>query len=411
MVPVTVFLVVLLLVALLSRRLVDGPLTPPTIMALVGLALAATGSIDVQVDTAGFRLGTEVTLSLVLFADATRIPLRALRSVERLPARLLGIGLPLSIALLTATAMLVLDLQLGPALLVGGALAATDAALARVIVTSEALPTRIRETVNVESGLNDGLATPVVTFAIALTAEEATGSASAVNEALVALGVAVVVGVVVGLLGGWALRWAAGHHRVDTVFAQLFGLALVGLVIVVCTSLGAITFVAAFLAGSAFGQAYGDDTAHVMEFSEDLARLFTLAAFFAFGLALLPDALAAVTLAEVIVVVVALTVARMLPVGIALAGSGLRPASTALVGWFGPRGLATVLFALIALEDLDGELPERAVNVMVLTVLASLVLHGASARPLTRRYARWLRDAGPGAETPEDEVTMSRTRW
>ncbi len=409
MVAVSIFIVVVLATALWSRRLVDGPVTPPTILALAGLLAATVGGVEFGVEAAGVRLATEVTLSLVLFVDATRIPLRALRKVERLPARLLGIGLPLSIALLTGLAMLLLGLALGPALLVGAALAATDAALARSIVESPALPAGIRETVNVESGLNDGLATPVVTVAIVLTASEATGSLSLLNDAMVSLLLAVVIGLAIGLVGGWGMRWASSRRQLDGVFAQLFGLALVGLVVVASMATGAITFVAAFLAGSAFGQAWGDDSAHVMEFTEDTARLLTVAAFFAFGMLLLPDALAAVTAMDLVVVALALTVARMGPVAIALAGSGMRGPSVALVGWFGPRGLATVLFALIALEELGGELPERALTVLVVTVLASLVLHGASAGPLVRRYAAWLdREVVDGPAV--DDVDMTRTR-
>lgn len=415
MVAVAIFVVVVLATALWSRRLVDGPITPPTVLAVAGLVAATLGGIEVGVETAGIRLATEITLSLVLFVDATRIPLRALHKAERLPARLLGIGLPLSIALLTGLAMLLLELELGPALLVGGALAATDAALARSIVESAVLPTGIRETVNVESGLNDGLATPVVTVAIVLTASEATGSLALLNDAVVSLVVAVVIGLAVGLVGGRTLRWAASRHQLDGVFAQLFGLALVGLVVVVSTATGAITFVAAFMAGSGFGQAYGDDTAHVMEFTEDTARLLTVAAFFAFGLLLLPDALAAVTPEVVVVVALALTVGRMAPVAIGLLGTGLRWPTVALVGWFGPRGLATVLFALIALEDLGDGLPEPALTVLVLAVLASLVLHGATAGPLIRRYAAWLdrtRPDGVDGSSPMagGDIEMTRTR-
>lgn len=420
MVPLVVFLVVLLATAVWSRRLVDGPITPPTILTVAGLAVAVGSGAELPVDTAGVRLATEVTLSLVLFADATRIPLPALRSAAGLPGRLLGIGLPLSIALMTGLTMLVTGMGFAPSLLVGAALSATDAALASIIVESRDLPARIRETINVESGLNDGLATPVVTIAIALVLEQSHGTSAFMESVVWPLLTAVVIGVVVGWVGGRVLRWAGDHDLLDGVFAQVGTIGLVGLVMAISQATGAIMFVAAFLAGSAFRQAHGDDTAHLVEFTEDAARLLTMAAFFAFGMVQLPQGLADMSVPSVVVAAVALTIGRMLPTTIALVDSGLRPPTVALIGWFGPRGLATVLFALLAAEELGDALPPQAVSVMAVTVMGSLVLHGATARPLTSRYVAWLRHQHPtpGSKAPDvpiagmtgDDVEVTRTR-
>jgi len=421
-VPLVVLLVLLLASSLVSRRLVNGPVTPPAIVTVAGLALVVVAGQELSLDTAGLRLATEVTLSLVLFVDASRVPLRSLEQRAALPGRLLGIGLPLSISTLTGLAMLVLDLPLGPALLVGAALSATDAALARVIVESEDLPTLVRQAVNVESGLNDGLATPVVTIAIALAAGTMQGTQDVVNEFVAPVGGAIVLGIAIGAAAGVAVRAARRRDLVDEVFAQLAIVAVVGLVVAAAIATGAITFVAAFLAGSAFRQVCGPTADEVTAYTEDSARLLTIAAFFAFGMTLLPDGLAVLTARDWVVVVAALTVGRMVPVMIALVGTGLRWPTTAFIGWFGPRGLATVLFTLLAVEEAEAGLPDRALAVLATTVLASLVLHGATAGWLTGRYVAWLdarrAESDHGASMPEvamadddgHQVEVTRTR-
>ncbi len=409
MVPVVVLLALVLASSLVSRRLVNGPVTPPAIATVAGLALVLLGGPELSLDAAGLRLATEVTLSLVLFVDASRVPLRSLRHRSGLPRRLLGIGLPLSIATLTGLAILVLDLPIGPALLVGAALSATDAALARVIVESEDLPAVVREAVNVESGLNDGFATPVVTIAIAMSAGQMQDAQGVANAFLVPLGTAIVLGIAIGAVAGLLLRAARRRDLVDEVFAQLAIVALVGLVVAAAIATGAVTFVAAFLAGSAFRQACGSTADEVTAYTEDSARLLTIAAFFAFGMTLLPDGLAVLTGRDLVVVVAALTVGRMVPVVVALAGTGLRWPTTTFIGWFGPRGLATVLFVLLAVEEAGGDLPDRALAVLATTVLASLVLHGASAGWLTRRYATWLETyrSGSDGDGPVPELVMA----
>lgn len=389
MVVVAVFLVVVVAVAMVSRHLVDGPITPPAVMIVAGLAIGlVTGSTGP--DTRTTILIAEVTLSLVLFMDASRIAPRMLRHGKSLPSRLLGIGLPVSIALTTALAMVVLDLGLGPALLLGGALSATDAALAGIIVETDTLPRRLRQAVNVESGLNDGLATPVVTIAIGITLGAVHELQGVVGELLVPVGGAVVLGVVTGALGGWLLRSARQRDIVDPTWAQLGTLGIIGGAIALSMALGVIAFVAAFVAGLAFRARMGSHADEVSGHTEDTAQFLTAGAFFLFGLLLPSLGLGDVTMGEVVVAVASLTVVRMAAVALAMWGTRDAWQTVAMIGWFGPRGLATVLFGLIAIEEAGAAVPPPAVAVLALAVCGSVAAHGITAAPLTRRYASWL---------------------
>ena len=407
MVVVAAFVVVVVAVAVVSRHLVDGPITPPAVMIVAGLATGlVTGSTGP--DTQTTILIAEVTLSLVLFMDASRIAPRMLRHGTSLPSRLLGIGLPVSIALTTALGMVVLDLGLGPALLLGGALSATDAALAGIIVESDTLPRRLRQAVNVESGLNDGLATPVVTIAIAITLGAVQELEGVVGEFLVPVGGAVALGGVTGALGGWLLRSARQRDIVDPTWAQLGTLGIIGVAIVVSMALGVIAFVAAFVAGLAFRACMGPHADEVSDHTKDTAQFLTAGAFFLFGLLLPSLGLGGVTMGEVVVAVLSLTVVRMAAVALAMWGTEDAWQTVAMIGWVGPRGLATVLFGLIAIEEAGAAVPRPAVWVLVLAVFGSVAAHGITAAPLTRRYAHWLEghtaEAAQGPGRPVDPM-------
>ncbi len=404
MLLIAVFLVALIALAVVSRRFVDGPITPPAIMIAAGIATGlATGTSGP--DRGTLILLAEVTLSVVLFSDASRISPGQLRHGAALPGRLLGIGLPLSMLLITVTAMLTLDMELGPALLLGASLSATDAALAGIIVKAESLPRRLRQAINVESGLNDGLASPIVTIAIALMIGEEAGTTSDMgSEILVLVISAVLIGAVVGTVGGWLLHWGRAHDLVDPAWAQLATLGIIGVVTTVAMAAGAVTFVAAFVAGLAFRVQMGEMVDEVCDYSEDTAEFLTVGAFFLFGLLVPASQLGPVRLGDVVFALFALTIARMLPVAIAMLGTGDAWQTVAMIGWFGPRGLATALFALIALEEAGAAVPDRAVWVLVLTVLASVLAHGASAAPLTRRYAAWAQQRAAADELPMDPM-------
>ncbi len=274
------------------------------------------------------------------------------------------------------------------ALLVGAALAPTDAALGVPVVTNPAVPSRIRRLITVESGLNDGIATPVVMLALSgAAAAEGVQEGSGLGTALVELAVGALVGVVVGGVGGWLLRWAREHHWAAEEFAGISVLALALVAYFGSVALDANGFVAAFCGGIAFGATAGRRAPAELAFLEQSSALVSLLVWLTFGFIALPFVPARFDLLTLAYAVLSLTLVRMLPVALASIGSGMDRPTVLFVGWFGPRGLASLVFALLALEEL-GPGAEEAVTVIGLTVILSVVAHGLTASPLATRYGR-----------------------
>ncbi len=386
-----------------ARRLGRWSLTTPILFMasgwLLGLAID-TGAASHEV----LKTVAETTLALVLFTDAAGVRPRQIGAEGALVSRLLLVGLPLTIA-----AGVVLSLVLWPqmswagALLLAAALAPTDAALGAATVLNKAVPTRVRRLLNVESGLNDGLATPVVLFAIAAFAgEESLTAKASIVEALIELGVGVLVGVGVGVAGGRALRWSdaagwsSGKGRVVAVlmlplFAYTFAQVVNG-----------NGFIAAFVAGTFYAAAMRTGVGESLELAEGLAEPLGGATWLIFGAIVVPELLVDLHWQEVVFAVASLTVLRMVPVALSLLGSGLRVRTMAFIGWFGPRGLASVVFSLIALESLtlDADLRDILATT-TLTIVLSVLLHGASAAWGAREFGAWARRTQPREELAE----------
>jgi NhaP-type Na+/H+ or K+/H+ antiporter len=332
-------------------------------------------------------LVSELALVLLLFTDAARIDPRSLRG-NPLPARLLGIGLPLTVALGALVGLLVLtDLDAWECAIVAAVLAPTDAALGQAVFSSPAVPARIRQGLDVESGLNDGGSVPFLMLFIALAAAEEGIEGGWLRFTAEQIGFGALVGVAVGALGGLALLRAAERRWATTVYERL-GLAAVAIIaFVAADEIGGNGFIAAFVAGGAAGMTAGPLREHMIDFADEEGELLKVAVLFIFGV-FAADALASVTWAMVGYAVLSLTIIRMLPVAIAVAGQGLRAGEVAFIGWFGPRGLASVILALVVIEEeplLSGI--EEIFLVMTVTVLMSVVAHGVTAAPLTRRLA------------------------
>ncbi|MEV6304340.1 cation:proton antiporter [Actinoplanes sp. NPDC051861] len=369
---------------LLSARLGRADLSAPIVFVTVGLLLA---EVLPDLTSESVKLFAEVTLVWVLFADASRVGLRELRADLGLYARLLGLGLPLTIAAGTVLAVWVLDgAGLWMALLVGAALAPTDAALGSSVMTNPAVPERIRRVINVESGLNDGIATPVVMVAIAgvLAAEDA--QQHGVSAALVELAIGLAAGIAVGTVGGQGLRMARRRGWASDDFTGPAVLALSLFSYAGALWLHGNGFVAAFVAGLAFGHFARRGGAKEVYYVEQTAGLMSLLTWLLFGAVAVPIVLGSADWRIVAYAILSLTLVRMLPVALVLIGTRLPASTVAFIGWFGPRGLASVIFAVIALEELHGE-ADSAVAVIGLTVLFSVLAHGFSAKPLAGRYA------------------------
>jgi sodium/hydrogen antiporter len=385
----------------LSARLERFDVTAPITFVAAGLLLThgPLVSLGIQPSNELVKSLAEFTLVLVLFSDASRVGLHELRQQAGLYLRLLGVALPLTIGLGTLLALaLVGRSNVWLALLVGAALAPTDAALGAGMMANPVMPAGIRRLINVESGLNDGIATPFVTVAIA---GEVAGHGPAVAVADLALGL--LIGVAVGGVGGLLVNAARRRGWAAEGFA---GSAVLGLAVCAYASALALHgngFVAAFVGGLAFGTTGGRRGEPLMPFVEETGALVSLLVWLAFGAVAVVPAVEGLTWQVALYAILSLTVIRMLPVAVALIGAGLDRATVVLVGWFGPRGLASVVFALLALEELGHGVAGRAVTVITITVVLSVLVHGATADPLANRYARRAaRPAGgrAGADRP-----------
>ncbi len=379
------------LFAAFSRKAERSPLTPPLFFLAVGFLLGGEGLgwMHLDIDGGAIHVLAELTLVLVLFTDAARIDLTCLRREESLPARLLGIGMPLTIAAgAFAAGVLLPGLGWTEALLLAAILAPTDAALGQAVVSNPCVPLRIRQSLNVESGLNDGIALPVVLVLASLAgAREEAGDASYwLRFAALAVTLGPLLGAAVGFLGGRVVAWGTRAGWINAAFQRISGLGLALLAFGAAELVGGNGFIAAFVAGLTLGNTARGVCACLYEFGEAEGQLLTLLVFLAFGAALLPEALPHATGGALLYALLSLTVVRLVPVALSLLGTGLRPASIAFLGWFGPRGLASILFVLLVVEE--GRLASGPFlqAVVVLTVLASTLLHGLTAYPLARRY-------------------------
>ena len=380
-----------ILFALVSRRLENTVITPPLVFVAFGLVIgeAGLGLADLEFGH-GFIHGlAELTLILVLFSDAARIDLSALRRSHNLPARMLLIGMPMTIVLGAVAAIaLPLGLSLWEAALLAAILAPTDAALGQSVVSSPLVPVRIRQALNVESGLNDGIALPLVLlFAFLAGAEHAVGSDQ--NWALFGakqLILGPLAGIVVGGAGAWLLDTAAKNEWISQAFQ---GPAILGVAFLAYSGaeiIGGNGFIAAFVSGLVFGNFVRGRCGFVFEFAEAEGQLLVLLTFLIFGAAILPQGLSEIDWVIVLYAVLSLTVIRMLPIAICLIGSGVQGATIAFLGWFGPRGLASILFALFVLEEVQTDAGAHILVITVVTVALSIVAHGLSAAPIARRY-------------------------
>jgi len=389
--------------AVLARRLDRLSITAPVVLVLAGTVLGA-GYLDVlpaNVTTESIRLVTELTLALILFADASTVQLRQAEGDAWLPLRLLGIGLPLTMGLGAVAARLVFpSISWSEAALVAAILAPTDAALGIAVVTNPVVPLRIRRALNIESGLNDGIATPFVTVFLAMVVAGAAQDRWGV-EAVADLARGVAFGIVIGYVGGRVVRLAKSAGWTTPMSDQLVVLSLAFLSYGAAVTFSGNGFVAAFVAGLVFGAATREQLHDATEFTDTVGLFSSFVVWVIFGAAFVGPVLrGGLHVRPILYAVVSLTVVRMLPVAIALAGERLKPVTVGFIGWFGPRGLASVVFTLIAFDALGGEgIARDLVEITTWTILLSVVAHGLSSGPLAAAYGRVFTNAP--ADTPE----------
>lgn len=405
---------IFLVYALLSRRLRGTSITAPMVFVGAGFLFGSEwlGWLHVTLGQDAVSTLAEATLVVVLFTDASRIDVRALRREYSVPARLLGIGLPLTIAAGMLVGALVLPNVLwAEAAVLAIVLAPTDAALGQAVVTDEALPSRIRQGLNVESGLNDGLCVPLLAIALAIAQTDAgdTTATHATKLVVEAIGWGIVGGVVAGVIAAYALRAARTRGWIDGHWIQIVPvIAAVG-AFGIADSRGGSGFIAAFVGGAVFGRISGQD-AKSASFSEELGNVLNGVTLIVFGAAVLGAAWSQIGLVEVIYAALSLTVVRMIPVAIAMIGTNARPPTVLFLGWFGPRGLASIVFGVVVVEAAGLPHTSELVIALTVTVALSVLVHGITAAPLARRYAAWYgRSAAPMESVPTPDQRWRHT--
>jgi sodium/hydrogen antiporter len=390
----------LLLVAGVSRRLTDTPFTPAMAFVLIGLLLGplVIGDVTVAPATGTVRTLAEATLAVVLFGDASRIKLRLLRREYSVPLRLLGIGLPLTIVAGALLAIAIFPhLNTAEAVVLAVLLAPTDAALGQAVVTEPRLPSRIRQGLNVESGLNDGICVPLLLIALAAADIEGnvTTGQHAVTIVVEEIGYGIVGGAAAGLLTAAVV--AIGYRRdlITAPWLQVIPIAGAALAYEIAVALGGSGFIAAFLAGAVFGALVSRESEEASRLNEELGDLLGGLTFLIFGAVLLGTALKHVSWQAALYAVLSLTFVRMVPVAIAMLGSRAKWQTVGFLGWFGPRGLASIVFAVITIQEAHLAGSNTILLATYLTVGLSVAAHGITAAPLARRYARWYEQHPP----------------
>jgi sodium/hydrogen antiporter len=393
MLALVVIMGILLAWALVAGRLARWSITAPLAMVVAGVALTA-GSHPVfiiELDTSSAEHAVEVVLAILLFVDATEIPGGVFGREPRLTARLVGVALPLTMLAAFGVGFLLLPGASAWLLaLLATVVSPTDLAPAAAVIRDRRVPARLRELLNVESGLNDGLVAPVFLFCLA--AAKAHGgngvAADALVDAIPAVLVAIAAGIAVGLPGAWLLTRAWSNHWTQPTPLRLGVAALPLMAYGLSIVFSGNGFVAAFVAGVVFGAAARDLPDYTLNLAEDIGLLLSLVVWFVFGRlinTLIGDGL---HWQVVVYALVALTVVRIVPVVISLIGTTVAPRDAVFLGWLGPRGLASIVFGLLAYIELTGDDAKLVGDVMVVTVALSVVLHGLSFGPLASWYAR-----------------------
>jgi NhaP-type Na+/H+ or K+/H+ antiporter len=398
--------------ALFSKRLSTTIVTAPMLFVAVGVLVGSVGFgiIGEEGYTHSSSLLFEATLAIVLFSDATVINSSSWREEASIPGRLLTIGLPLTVAVGFAVAATMFgDLGFWQVALIAAILAPTDAALGQAVISNPRVPQPMRQGLATEGGLNDGVALTLVVVFLA-GAEEAFvgGSVGAVLSFLAQeLLVAAVVGVGIGWAGGTALVAASRRGWVSPVWlgigAVSLGIAAYGLAV----PLGGSGFIAAWLAGLLLGRTTRDELDDVSAFSETLGTALTMTSFMIFGAVILGPTLGSITWQVVLYAALSLTVIRMIPVALSMIGSGLQPPSILFLGWFGPRGLASIVLAGLVVESSEIPGADVIVTVVAITVGISVFAHGATSWIGSQSYANWWEQHE--AEAPEAMLTTDVT--
>lgn len=390
---ITIVALGVILYSLVSARLKQSVLTAAMVFVAFGLLIGDCGLrlIDFRMANDAIRTLAQLTLIVVLFTDASRIDLKLLRREHKFPVRLLLIGLPLSIILGTFTAWLMFPQLRGwQAAVLAAIIVPTDAALAHAVVTNRLVPVRIRQAISVESGLNDGLCLPVFLMFLccARAAEHPESTAFWLRFGTMQVVLGPLVGIAVGFVGGKLIQQATHRRWISHSFLELSSLALALLAYGMAEQVGGNGFIAAFCAGLTVRTVSRVICDAIYEFAEVEGQLLTLLVFLVFGAVLVPTVFDEINGWVIGFGILSLTMVRMVPVAISLIGTHLQTDSRLFIGWFGPRGVATIVFSMVLLDEIEVSGRQEIFVAAMATVMLSVLCHGLSAYPAAKWYAR-----------------------
>ncbi|MFL4468699.1 cation:proton antiporter [Tateyamaria armeniaca] len=387
--------------SMIAHRLSTTSLTPPMVFIALGVALALSGLVSEANSHRLLHPVAEITLVVLLFLDAAQIDLAALRKRHVWPLRMLLIGLPLAMVLGTLGGMIFLPAwPIVAVALLAAILSPTDAALGQAVVTNSNVPIRPRRALTVESGLNDGLALPVILFFTSLTGAETDVDGGVwLVFGLKQILLGPLVGIAVGAVGGWALLRAKALKSTSEIYEGVGALAMAGAAYLAAVQVGGNGFISAFVAGLVFGAIIKGACKFVYEFTESEGQLLAWASFLLLGAALVPEAIAHLNVTMLAVILFSLFVVRPLAIWLSLIGTDATFMTRIFFGWFGPRGLATALFALLIVEQIPEAYGDPILHTAINAVWISAVLHGITAAPAARWYGNKIRNMGDMAET------------
>jgi NhaP-type Na+/H+ or K+/H+ antiporter len=378
--------------SVVAGKVERGIIAGPIIFIAFGLLAGpmGIGLLDFDVNAVQLRVIADLTLALVLFIDAANADLSLLAAHSRIPQRMLIVGLPLCIALgVVCGFVLFPGVTLFELCVLATMLAATDAALGKAVVTNKAVPGRIREGLNAESGLNDGLCVPILFVFLALAAGsvgEEGGSALALKLVAKEIGIGLAVGLGLTALGVGFITFCWRRGWMTEIWLQIPVVVLALACFATAQSLHGSGYIAAFVGGLLFGHFAKSETHKLVLAAEGTGELLAMVTWIIFGAAVLGQSWNSMSWQIVLYAVLSLTVIRMLPMVLSLTGSGEPLQSKLFLGWFGPRGLASIVFAVIVA---GANLPngDLLINTVVCTVTLSVIAHGLTANPLSRVFS------------------------
>jgi NhaP-type Na+/H+ or K+/H+ antiporter len=408
MILISIFTFLVFIYSLLSKKLEKTVITAPILFCAAGILIYFYNPVreEMSIDMKNLLTIAEVGLVMTLFTDASHVNGKILKRNKYMPVRLLTTGLLLTIVFGTLAALVVFSkLNIWEAGILAAILAPTDAGLGQVIVNSPKVPERIRQSLNVEAGLNDGISVPFLMFFIALSLSGSEGAGSVLTRfVLEQLGLGTLVGIAIGFFGGILLAIASRKEWMSASMQQLGLISLPFFCVLVSEPIGASMFIAAFVAGLAVQIKYKEAAVHSVEFTEGWGQLLNYFVFFLFGL-FVARVWGNFDFTMVIYAVISLTIVRMIPVAIALKGLKLSKYTILFMGWFGPRGLASIVLGLVYLEQETNSGGESIVKLAVMVaVLLSIFAHGLTTLPGINLYAKKLATLDEKSPEKQNEI-------